>query len=322
MVEFVLSLADALHLRMFISPVSETAHLATALANPARAGWASRSWLQRHRDDVRGLLREHDLSPLLLLLSANDGDDLGFLPAFLNLPSSKPVAEFEAELAKVRSAPIAQADTELIADQLQAIWEALIAPSWPQLRDILERDILHRSRILASGGLAGLFAEMEPSIRLREQRLLIATGSELQRTLEGEGLRLMPSVFAGEAALAIVDGQPPTLVYRARAVASLAWDQRSRENALAPLVGRTRCEILEALEEPMYTSALARLLGRSASNISDHLGVLSGSGLVRRARHGPVVLYSRTALGDTLVAGTVCGAGDPLGALAPARRTA
>jgi len=44
------------------------------------------------------------------------------------------------------------------AGQLEALWEALVAPSWPRLRDLLERDVLYRSRLLAQGGLARLFA--------------------------------------------------------------------------------------------------------------------------------------------------------------------
>jgi hypothetical protein len=151
MVEFVLSLADALHLRMAISPVSETARLARALANPMRADRSSRAWLRRHRADVQRLLRDHDLGSLLLLLSVIDDDDLGYLPAFLTPPSSKPVAEIEAELAQVRATPVAEVERVIttllerrshvdaawecmlrskdaavvIAGQLEALWEAL-----------------------------------------------------------------------------------------------------------------------------------------------------------------------------------------------------
>jgi DNA-binding transcriptional ArsR family regulator len=330
MVELVLSLSDALHLRMAISPMSETARLARAVANPTRAGWASKAWLRRHRDDVRRLLRDHDLRLLLRLLSAGDEENLGWLPSLLTPSSPKPIAEIEAELAQIRATPIAEIERVMtslrnrsghgdaasehklrtkdiaifIAGQLEALWEALLAPSWPQLQDLLERDILYRSRLVARGGLASLFADMEPTVALREQRLLVTADSNLRPALRGDGLRLMPSAFVAGSALVIVDKRAPALIYPARGVASLFWDRRAGSNEVAQLIGRTRSEILDALGEPMHTSGLARLIGRSPGNIADHLRVLDGSGLVRRARQGRIVLYSRTALGDKLLAGT------------------
>ncbi len=56
---------------------------------------------------------------------------------------------------------------------------------------------------------------------------------------------------------------PPTLIYPSRGVASLFWDERGRDATLANLIGRTRSEILEAVGEPLHTTGLARMLGRS-----------------------------------------------------------
>jgi DNA-binding transcriptional ArsR family regulator len=191
------------------------------------------------------------------------------------------------------------------------VWRALVAPSWAQLRDLLERDILHRSRLLAQGGLAMLFADLAPLITLREQRLLVELDSEGTCKLDGTGIRLMPSAFVWPDVGAMLSERPPTLFYPSRGVASLFCNQQERDAKLVKLIGRTRSEILEAVGEPIHTTGLARLLGRSPGNIADHLHVLLDCGLVARARLGRNVLYSRTSFGDTLLAGAGFGNRSP-----------
>jgi DNA-binding transcriptional ArsR family regulator len=280
--------------------------------------------LRQHRLALQQLERECDLRPLLILLSGRD-----FYPDFVMPSQSMPVGDIDEELARVRATPAEQirgeidyclerannvdADSERLLRSseaghqltrlLEALWDALIAPSWPQPRDLLERDILYRSRLLVQGGLATLFADLEPLITFSGRRLLIDLNASCRRDLGGGGLRLMPSAFVWPYVGLMLDERPPILTYPARGVASLFWDGSGREAAVAKLIGPTRTEILEALAEPLHTSGLARLLARSPGNIADHLEVLLGCGLVARARLGRNVIYARTALGDALLAG-------------------
>src|SRR5262245_7032597 len=326
MVELVLSFADTVHLRFAISPVGETVRLACAIANPrVFAKEPHLVWMRQHRLGLQRLLRDEDLRALLMLLSGPRGD----CPSFLTPTPATPVGEIEAELDQIRRTPCMRVKSQVngclagapldpayerllrsagaartIADQLEAVWEALVAPSWPRLRDLLERDVLYRSRLLAQGGLAMLFADLEPQVRLRDQRLVIAIGPETERELSGGGLRLMPSAFSWPNVSTSLAENTPTVIYPARGVATLSWNDQERDATLEKLIGRTRSDILDALADPTPATGLAHLLERSPGNIADHLQVLRESGLVTRARLGRNVIYSRTPLGDTLIAGS------------------
>jgi DNA-binding transcriptional ArsR family regulator len=325
MIKFVLSLADVLRFRFAISPLGEAVRLARALANPRTfLQGAHAAWLRGKQPELARLNQEHDLRPLLALLSAR----CDFYPDFLTPTPGGPVGEISQELDQVRATPRAQLRLEigtcldtstgidasiekqlrspsvgpLLADLLQALWEAVIAPDWPQLRDVLERDVLYRSRLLARGGLASLFADLEPLLTLRDHDLFVDLTFEGTCVLDGQGLNLTPSAFIWPYAVAMIDPHPPTLVFPARGVASLFWGTHG-EAAVGQLIGQTRAEILELVAEPTHTSALARRLGRSPGNVADHLKILHASGLVVRARVGRNVMYSRTPLADALLDG-------------------
>src|SRR5262249_54168848 len=193
-----------------------------------------------------------------------------------------------------------------LADLLAALWDELVSPSWPQIRDCLERDILYRSRALARGGLAAVFEDLAPLVTLEGRRLIVHHHADRDGMLDGAGLLLMPSVFAASRLASISGGRPApvTICYPARGAGAL-WFMSScdRTPGLPGLVGRTRAEILAAIDEPTHTTALALQFRRSPGNIADHLAVLRRSGLVRSTRVGLHVFYVRTPLGEALVRG-------------------
>src|SRR4029453_7005178 len=123
----------------------------------------------------RRLERDHDLRPLLALMAAGPR-----FPDFLTPNWESAPGDIDRALAEGRATPATQARVEIahtlspcpaldpavgrqlrspdaptrLVDLVALVWEALIAPSWERIRDVLERDVLHRSRSLARGGLA------------------------------------------------------------------------------------------------------------------------------------------------------------------------
>ena len=192
----------------------------------------------------------------------------------------------------------------LIADAIEAAWEALIQPDWPQLQAMLERDIVHRSATLSTAGLGPTLEGLGSDIHLNgtlDTRLQLDIRSGNSHRLAGAGLRLVPNAFGGRWLCL----DPPgafALTYPARGSAAL-WRPRGPSGSdLAALIGRTRADLLRALDEPASTSQLCAQLHLSLGAAGGHLAVLLSTRLVTKARSGRSVLYRRTPLGDTLVA--------------------
>jgi len=121
-VEFVLSLADALRLRFTISPLCETVRLARTIANPTCIEGPRKVWLRRRRQSVEALLCDPDLRSLFALLSA----PRDYHPDFLAPRPSGPIGDIQVEVAQIRATPDGR-DFELReeADKLE-LW----SPTW------------------------------------------------------------------------------------------------------------------------------------------------------------------------------------------------
>jgi DNA-binding transcriptional ArsR family regulator len=325
MVSLELSVANLLRCRFAISPVNEVVEAGRAIANPtARA--AHRAWFRERAAALQQVATAHDLRPLFALLHPRV-----HTPEFLKPLPSGSVGEIGVELEQIAATPQERVRAEVdrcleahgriepqvhrslssrgaaarLAEQLCALWAELVAPSWQQIRDCLERDILHRSRALAGGGLAAVFDDLGPVVTLEGRRLTVREHADRVCSLYGVGLLLMPSAFSARPT-SIFDAPtaPIALCYPARGRGALWFRSSSDGTAGVPsLIGRTRNQILEAIDEPIHTTALALQLGRSPGNIADHLAVLKRSGLVRGTRVGPHVIYARTPLGDALLRG-------------------
>ncbi|MFE2550608.1 DUF5937 family protein [Streptomyces sp. NPDC059355] len=319
---------DLLRCRFSVSPRWETQEAVRTLLRPGRQQYHL-PWLRGIRAAADGL----DLRPLWLLMPR-----AGHNPDFLSPPPLGPSVTFEEELERVRSAAAADpravredlrralvctpgaAESDLgrrmladparavreLADLYEQAWTALIAPHWPRLRALLEADILFHSRRLAAGGLEALFDGLHPDLRWSDGTLTIDRPAHHDRSLDGQGLLLMPSAFVWPEVVGGYDPPwQPTLVYPARGIGAL-WTASAgpTPQALARLLGRGRADVLCALDEPASTTALAHRLGLAPATVSAHLKALHGAGLLISARHGHQILYERTPLAIALTTGS------------------
>src|SRR5215471_11378888 len=266
----------------------------------------------------------------------------GSIPDFLTPPPRVPGPRISDQLEEIRSTPPDQVSEELrrcrdtlprnahgavdqmiadpaaardlLARQLQAAWERLVAPYWPRIAAVLDADVAHRSRQLADQGLRPMLDGSDSRIAWGDGAVLVDDGMDLTVELRGRGLVLMPSAYIWPTVVAIVD-EPwqPTIVYPARGIASL-WQQAAPPpDALVRLLGRTRALLLARLERPASTTTLAALHGLSQSGASKHLIAMRDAGLITGGRHGHEVRYARTQLGTALsrAAGSAAGTAKP-----------
>ncbi|MCB5169836.1 winged helix-turn-helix domain-containing protein [Streptomyces bambusae] len=197
-----------------------------------------------------------------------------------------------------------------IADALEAYWETCLAPAfWPRARSVLHADLVHRARVLAEHGAADLFAGLSPQLSWADGVLsLVSHGPGYadpdEIPVDGRGLLLTPSCFTDGVATTLALDAPPQIVYAVRGLATLAGTPPPEASAaLDRLLGTPRARLLTLLATPASTTELARRFGVTPGAVSQHLAVLTAAGLTARARHGRLVLYRRTPLGEALVRG-------------------
>ncbi|MCA2230248.1 DUF5937 family protein [Nonomuraea aurantiaca] len=324
MLTLTFSAYDVTSIRFAFSPLREVSASVHALRTPAGRA-LHLPWFKEVRPRLSA-----DLAPLLDLIPGG-----AYIPDFLCPVPTSPTPDLAGELAALRALPdeVIRGDLDRmtswptcgplegtaielyenpapaldrLAEAVEAYWRIAIAPHWPRMRSLLEGDLLYRTRQLAEHGPAGVFADMHPAIRWDDRHLhLEQRPEELSRTLNGEGLLLIASVFVWPGLFHRTDspGQP-IITYPVRALATL-WERGSAPapGALAAVIGRSRALLLTELDTPASTTDLSRRTGLAPASVSEQLTLLLSAGLVTKHRVGRAMLYVRTPRGHALLDG-------------------
>jgi hypothetical protein len=249
--------------------------------------------------------------------------------SFVAIPPQNMAQTFADELAAVRATPLELARSEIelclrarpvrdtrvmavlrsedvveqIAQAIDAAWRCLLAPTWPQVRLMCERDVTARVASIGQAGWAAALSDMHSRIRWRAGGIEMPCSHDKCVELTDQGLILVPSVYVWpNCAVEVDDPWPCAIIYPARGCASLWETPDDSPPALGNLIGASRSRLLMELRIPATTTQLAATQRMSVGVVGDHLAVMYRSGLLDRVRTGRRVLYSRTPLGDALAA--------------------
>lgn len=207
-------------MRFAVSPLGELGLALRAWRDPGLFPLHLR-WL-RKVDAVRSNLD----SAVLFALT----NERGWTPDFLNPRPRSPLARLDDELGAIDASVVRRdlravhGDTlppalrgsparvlRRIVDALDKYWQLCFAPYWPRMRALLDGDITYRGQQIAQRGLAAMFAQLSPTVRLVdhvvEVRLPRSGIAYTRRTTDG--LTLVPTLWTHGASARPLDALPP-----------------------------------------------------------------------------------------------------------------
>lgn len=285
--------------RLALSPLWETMGSLAVLARyPGVAPSPYTGWARAVREEMPRELSSE-------LLGRVRGHDFPLCPSGgVPLPGSSP-GTIGPELDRVRGKQGSAEERRLVL-LLERYWEMAIAPHWTAIRSSLEEEVQLRGRTLALHGVEAMLAELGGRVTWARPFLTAPYHRDLDAALGRAGLLLVPTVFGGARRLYLAEGGVTAMSYQARATAYfhvLTGGRREPavEDKLALLLGRGRADVVRALVVPCTTTALAARLGMAKSTVSQHLTVLSRSGLARKQRRGGQVFYQLDPSGLALL---------------------
>jgi hypothetical protein len=197
---------------------------------------------------------------------------------------------------------------QIIIQECRMFWERTLAAHWPQMMAVLDNDILYRGRHLALEGSARMIQELDPELSLLSSRIEYEASHKPQQTdtrihLQGEGMRLVPSLFINHVMWQGNSTLKPMIIYQARG--SGLWYRPAEllpNTALESTLGEGRARVLQSLLQPASTTEIAHQLQITAGAASQHLRKLGEAGLVESQRLGKRVYYRLSERGERLLA--------------------
>jgi len=241
------------------------------------------------------------------LTPTNVSDFRSGLDAVINTPAAdltaqlahlsevKPATEWTQELASGAPSARQQLGTALRA------YARIFTPHLNTAATAVEADRAVRAHLLTEHGVDGLLATLHPNIRWEPPVLTIGCHllgrTNIDVDLDGRGLTLLPTFFAGHPYYLELAGGAVAVVYPARREAR----GRVVDERLAALLGPTRAAVLCTLAADATTTQLAHRIGISLASASQHTTVLRDAGLVHTSRVGRAVVHTLTPLGSRLV---------------------
>jgi DNA-binding transcriptional ArsR family regulator len=323
MIELRLAPGDLARLRFVHSPLSE-AISSLRLLHTGQLHELHRRWAQT----ARGRLRDLDTTLLraivpparFVLTPPLDLDGAGTIERQLQLLADWPPGLLRGELEGLwQGRPMPDAARQVIADgpagvrrvasALGTYWDAAVAPHWDKMRAVLEADIAYRAQQLTLGGISALLSDLHPQLAFGQSTIRINKAGDRTYDLGGNGLVLIPHVFAGSCVMFDPGSVGlPTIAYRPRGLGAV-WSTNGTTacagDPLTALIGHSRTAILRNAELPRTTTDLARELNLSAATISVHLSILKRSGMVTSWRSGGRVFYRRTPLASSILSAVI-----------------
>ncbi|MGQ4382765.1 DUF5937 family protein [Streptomyces sp. SAS_270] len=187
---------------------------------------------------------------------------------------------------------------------LRSAYDGLLAEPWARVQAAFDAERAWRTRLLAEHGIRTALAGLGPGGHWDGTTLIYDSPDDIQATLTGHGVTLLPStLWTGRPLFAVHDDAPSIIVYEAAAPLPLLTEPRSEpaHGPLAALLGRTRAAALELLTKERTTTDVARELDISKSSASEHTKALRDARLITTHRDGKAVWHTCTPLGLDLL---------------------